>query len=154
MEVSVTLYNNSSEPERVSKSLSQVTSFTGHLKEDSSIITPTILMSGDGVVTANYMYIPQFNRYYFINDVKKGKNGLIELYAKCDVLYTYRNQIRACNALIERQESSYNPYLQDNLVPISNDTKQFIAIFNTGRTFNKEHLLLAINSGALKEENT
>lgn len=153
MAITITLYNNNSEPERVTKSLSGARNYSGNLKEDCDIINPVVLIDGAsaGVANFNYMYIPAFGRYYYITNVTAVTGALFEVHGKVDVLYTYRDQIRACMALIERQENSYNPYLQDNMLPISNDTKQFIAIFQTGKTFNKEHILLTLNAGCLKE---
>ena len=33
---------------------------------------------------------------------------------------TYKSGIRACNALVERQEFNYNLYLVDNQIPMEN----------------------------------
>lgn len=120
MAFTINLYNNSSEPEVVDKSLSLQTSLQGQLKDNTSIITPTILMNINSIPTANYMYIPDFHRYYYITNIESVRNGLIQISAKCDVLMTYKSGIRACNALVERQEFNYNPYLVDNLYPMDN----------------------------------
>ena len=120
MAFTINLYNNSSEPEVVDKSLSLQTSLQGQLKDNTSIITPTILMNINSIPTANYMYIPDFHRYYYITNIECVRNGLIQISAKCDVLMTYKSGIRACNALVERQEYNYNPYLVDNLYPMDN----------------------------------
>lgn len=120
MAFTINLYNNSSEPEVVDKSLSLQTSLQGQLKDNTSIITPTILMNINSIPTANYMYIPDFHRYYYITNIESVRNGLIQISAKCDVLMTYKSGIRACNALVERQEFNYNLYLVDNKIPMEN----------------------------------
>ena len=98
MAFTINLYNNSSEPEVVDKSLSLQTSLQGQLKDNTSIITPSILMNINSIPTANYMYIPDFHRYYYITNIESVRNGLIQISAKCDVLMTYKSGIRACNA--------------------------------------------------------
>ena len=120
MAFTINLYNNTSEPEKVDKSLSSQGSLTGQLKDSTSIINPSILCNIGSIPTANYMYISEFHRYYYITNIESVRNGLVQLSGKCDVLMTYKSGIRGCNALVERQEHSYSPYLVDNQIPMDN----------------------------------
>lgn len=120
MAFTINLYNNSSEPEVVDKSLSLQTSLQGQLKDMVSIKEPTILINANSIPDANYMYIPDFHRYYYITDKNLFRTNLVELHTHCDPLMSFKSGIRACNALVERQEYNYNPYLVDNLYPMDN----------------------------------
>ena len=64
----IQLYNNISEPERIGKALSPTVSFTGSLKDQTSIINPTIIVDSSSVPSGNYARIDAFGRYYFITD--------------------------------------------------------------------------------------
>lgn len=150
--MTIEIYKNSSEPEKVYKSLTRLDSVSGSIINETSIINPSIRCNIEAVPQGNYAYIPAFGRYYFITDKKPVRENIVDLIMHVDVLYTYRNQISNVNALIERQENSYNPYLQDSMLPISNDTKQLVVKLANSSTFYQSHLLLTINSGAVKED--
>lgn len=147
MSFTISFYNNNSDKRKVGKSLTSTTSYTGTLKDETSIVNPTILINA-GSISGNYAYISQFNRYYFVNDIKSIRNGLWEVSLHVDVLETYKTQIKASSAVIERQENSYNNYLQDNMAPVATNVKQRIYKFDNGASFNTENILLYINSTA------
>ena len=65
------------------------------------------------VFSANYLYIPQFNRYYFITDVVNVSANKWQIQARVDVLTSFKSAIRENTAIIERQENEYNLYLDD-----------------------------------------
>lgn len=152
MAFTIDFYNNSSETEKVDKDLSSHIQLTGNLKAESSVIDPTIIINASAMPPSNYMYIGQFNRYYFINNITSIRDGLWQISAHVDVLMTYKSQIRACTALIDRQEYSFNPYLPDDMVPLSNDNRQMIYKFSNGKEFNTNNIILAVNAGSVKEE--
>lgn len=59
------------------------------------------------------MYIPEFDRYYFINDIASLHNNIWRISGHVDVLETYKTAILSNSAVIKRQESMYNTYLND-----------------------------------------
>ena len=134
----ITLYTNTSEKNKVDKTLTRLGSsaITGTLRNDCSVINPVIAFEGidSYLVSANYAYIQEFGRYYFINNIVC-KGNLIELHMHVDVLYTYRASIRACSAVVSRQQQLYNLYLQDGVFKTYADNhyqiKQFPSGFNT-----------------------
>lgn len=112
--MTVSLYVNYSEPNRLSKNISAIGSFSGNLKGECSVINPTILIEAGNISGANYMYIGSFGRYYYITDIVSVRDGLWMVSGHVDVLTTYASSIRACSALVSRQESDYNLYLTDD----------------------------------------
>lgn len=80
MSFDVYFYVNNSENNRVTKDISPITTLTGTLKNECTVVDPVILIAGDASIFAdiNYMYIPSFSRYYFINNVRSIKSNLIE----------------------------------------------------------------------------
>ena len=111
--MNVTLYKNTSEKAKVGKTLTSASVHTGTLREGCEVVNPTIIVEGVNLSDFNYMYIPEFHRYYFITGITSVKKGLWQIDGHCDVLETYQAQIKAQKAVVERQENDYNLYLND-----------------------------------------
>lgn len=105
----IKLYKFSGENELVDKSrfLSDEISFSGVLKEETNIMSPSIVIEATNLIGYNYAYISEFGRYYYINSIDSVSNKLWRINLKCDVLYTYNAQIRQQQAIIDKQESEY-----------------------------------------------
>lgn len=92
-----------------------VATLTGSIKDDCSITDPIIEVSYNAsLMTANYMYIAAFNRYYFIENITVSTQRLI-ISAHVDVLNSYRVDILKLTCIIERQqhEANADQYLND-----------------------------------------
>lgn len=117
----VTLYNNTSSNNTVSKKLTTVrTALTCSLKDNTDMLTPTILLSKSnisGATNFNYMYIDEFKRYYYTKSPVERKGGVLEIEGQVDVLMSHSNAIRNLYALVERQEYFYNLYMPDLKIP-------------------------------------
>ena len=111
--MNVTLYKNTSEKAKVGKTLTSASAHTGTLREGCEVVNPSIILEGVNLSEFNYMYIPEFHRYYFITGITSVKKGLWQIDGHCDVLETYQTQIKAQKAVVERQENEYNLYLND-----------------------------------------
>ena len=87
---------------------------TGPLREGTSVINPEIVIESDTkILTCNYCYIEEFSRYYFIKDIQPLTNRLWKLSLSVDVCYTYRDYIYSQTGFIERNESYFNPNIED-----------------------------------------
>lgn len=114
MSISVTLKVNSSPVEKIGKTLSPGTEFTCLLKDNCSILNPVIDVSSNSNLSGyNYMYIPEFDRYYFINDIASLHNNIWRISGHVDVLETYKTAILNNQAVVRRQVAKYNTYLND-----------------------------------------
>lgn len=143
MSFSILLMNNQDELNKISKSPSTVKTCTGDLRDNSSIVDPEILIEYDGALTdVNYMYIEQFHRYYFINNIESVRNGLWLVYAHCDVLKTYANGILGCTGVIARQENEWNLYLNDSAFKVYANPR--IQIANFPHKFTGESYILVM----------
>lgn len=115
--MNIILYSNFSDKNVMDKNISLIKTLTGTLRENCSIINPTISIEGltaEELTKANYAYIPDFGRYYYINNIILKKN-LYELQMHVDVLMSFKDSIRLNNAVISRQQKSYNLYLRDGV---------------------------------------
>lgn len=117
--MNIKIYKNLSDNNILDKSLTQLGStLTGTLRETCSVIDPVIKIedyTGFNLQQANYAYIEEFGRYYYINNIVCITDKIFELHMHVDVLKTYASGIRGNSAVIARQERSYNLYLQDGV---------------------------------------
>lgn len=87
---------------------------TGTLKEGTSIVDPVILVHSGVALSGNYLHIPAFNRWYFVTDIVSVRTGLWQISAHVDVLMSWKARIREQRAVIERNQNSYNLYMNDD----------------------------------------
>ena len=114
MAFDIVLMNNQEELNKISKSPVTVMTLTGTLREETDIVNPAINIEYAGTLTnVNYMYIQEFNRYYFITKIESVRSGLWRVYAHCDVLKTYSEAILGTPCVVARSETRYNLYLND-----------------------------------------
>lgn len=131
MSFSVDLYQNASPVEKIGKNLTNSHTISDVLlKRDTSILRPVLLVNSvQDIYTYNYMYISEFGRYYFIDDIRSVNNNMWEISAHVDVLETYSSQILANTAVLKRQEKKFNLYLDDPEFKVLNNyriqTKRF-----------------------------
>lgn len=114
------LYNFTKEKNLVRKGafFTNTIELDGTLRNECSVMNPTIEVQSTGLITSNYAYVVEFNRYYFIDEIVCVRNGLWRLTMSVDVLMTYRNEISEQRAIISRQENSFNSFLKDDLLPL------------------------------------
>ena len=141
--MTVTLYNTSSEKELVDKVLTNPVTLTGTLRNECSVVNPVLNIESNSVITSNYCYITEFNRYYFIDNVTVLRNNLYQLELSVDVLMTYKTDIRNQTVTIKRQENQYNLYLPDDSFKAYNKFKVITKLFPNG--FEDYSFLLAVS---------
>lgn len=61
----------------------------------------------------NYVYIEEFDRYYFVEDMIVVRNDLYQLNLRVDVLMSFKNDILDLSALVLRNENDYNLEIDD-----------------------------------------
>ena len=111
----VTLYNNSSDRRVLDKNITEFATLDCKIKGECSILNPTLIISIDSV-QYNYVYIHDFKRYYYIDDIVTLNSSLKELTCNIDVRRTYMNEIRDTSAIIARNERYFNQYIPDNMI--------------------------------------
>lgn len=119
----IRLYKNSAEVNRVDKGrfLVSVGTLSGALREECSMLTPSIVYQSESVPTFNYVYIPIFNRYYYVTSLSSVSKNIWRMELNCDVLMTYKNEILSLQGVIKRQENDFNPLLVDDMLPTQTD---------------------------------
>lgn len=115
MSFTIDLYTNTSPENFVTKNITQLgTQLSGDLRQGTDIINPGILIEQAAIPAgANYMYIADFGRYYFIDNIETAEHGLYVIRARVDPLMSFSTAIKACKGIVFRSESKYNTYLDD-----------------------------------------
>lgn len=93
------------------------------LKQPSSVVNPTFILSqGSYNVNYNFCFIPDWGRWYTIDDVVYLTGQRVEVTLSCDYLATWRSNISGYTAYVERCADSdyYDTAVEDNY--LSNST--------------------------------
>ena len=85
------IYNNNSNNNVLNKNITLIDTLEFNLKIDNSILQPVLILKNYS--QGNYCYIKEFNRYYYITDIKLLTGGLYQLQLDIDVLMTYKDVI-------------------------------------------------------------
>lgn len=118
------LYNMTCERIKIDKTrhLTQYLQLKGVFRSAVDVENPLLTLYLDAYPAFNYVYLPFFNRYYFVVGVRNISKNIYEINLKVDVLYTYKDEIKNCLAEIIRSSitEKQNPYIIDNLQPLKN----------------------------------
>lgn len=118
-----TFYRNASDKNVMYKNITPVTSATLTPTGSVNIITPAITVDYDAnILTANYMYISAFNRFYYVNNISLqiGKKLLITGYV--DLLMSFADDIQNAFVNVCRAQNPANRDLSDDKIQVNPKT--------------------------------
>lgn len=179
--MNITLYNSIADPKRVDKLLLLTVArrLTGYLRHGASVINPVveielglneeiivddervdvndedgnkIINFGLNIFRSNYMYIAEFQRYYFITDIESLNNRLWAIHGHVDVLQSYAVELRLHTALIDRNEFSYIGTIQDNRRELNTKTNVYSILSPTEIGYDNLSTKLPIDNPFTKED--
>lgn len=118
--MTITFYTNTFDRRVVDKSgmsPASIGTVTGTLRRETDVRRPVIqfALSDTDINDSriNYAYIAEWGKYYFVTDKRVLREGLCEFTLQEDVLMTFKTDILASDALIERWEQNESPFLTD-----------------------------------------
>lgn len=119
----IRLYSIDADPRQLTK-ITESTSYDqkqGTLRDPTDFLNPSVMFEGN-LHGYNYMYIPDFNRYYFLDPPVTVRNGLTQLIGHVDVGQTFDTEIRKIPAIGARTakqgEGFADWYLRDSRQPV------------------------------------
>ena len=138
------IQKSTSEKNKLNKNIENITTLSGTLKNECSILRPTIIIEAEisQLKDSNYMTIPEFNRKYFITEIKSIRSHIVEVSGRVDVLSTYADQIRLNTGIIKKQESKWNLYLNDGSLKVYQNPMILTKSFPSG--FTTQEIVLAV----------
>ena len=142
MAITVSFFSNTSDNRCLTKDLTLINSATCDVYEPCDRLNPVLVLDGgtisnedvNGIVSCNYCAIPEFGRWYFIENIVSERGKKVVINCHVDVLETYRDQIKELNCIAARSSSNYNPYLTDSLrLANAYIENQYISIDDLGK---------------------
>lgn len=145
MSVRITTYNISEDDHVLTPSLTMVQdNIMCEYKEDTDMLHPTLILSNNVDQDFNYVYIHNFNRFYFF----KGREFSQQYYnisLDVDPLRSWKAQIKSLDVIANRSSSRFNVYQADPMLPFLQ--KNIIATQKFPQGFNANSMILAVNGG-------
>lgn len=144
----IQLYTCKAEKNRINKSDYITNRFIlgGAIKKSTSITNIVIEIEKTNPVQYeyNYMYIPEFGRYYFIDDFVNKSEKIWEIHASVDVLFSFKNDILNTSAIIDKQEieDKANLYLDDGSFVMDSRKYNTVIPFANGLNDNGSYILI------------
>lgn len=136
-------YIISDEKNKLNKTLGTATEFNGVLKEQTSVIKPSIVIEAENLSGYNYFYIPMFNRYYFIKDIESIRNGLWRIAGVVDVLMSFKDGIETIPIILANTEiTKIENYFSGDTWKTTVKTKTDIISFSSGLNSSGEYILI------------
>ena len=146
MAFTISLFKTASENNRVVKVLTDEKQLSGELRNQTSVLNPNIkIESADNISTYNYAYISEFGRYYYITDIVSVRTNCWVVSLRCDVLMSYKDEIKTITGVVVRQESNPNKLLIDRLERIQSDKE--IDILYYPEAFSKNLQFILVTAG-------
>lgn len=113
MSFSIKFMFNNEPMNKISKTPQELFELTGTLRDEASIVDPVILVEHNKPINANYAYIAEFNRYYYIRNIESVRTGLWRITMHTDVLKTFSEGILNSPCIVAKSSSKFNLYLND-----------------------------------------
>lgn len=144
--MNVIFYRNTSDNRAVNKNLEELFTANCRIHGENSVMNPSLILeTNTNSFNANYCYIPDLARYYYIKDWKLDSGLRIVFYCHVDVLQTYKSEISNNRGVAVRNETIGSSYIVDEQIPI--DTRQSVEVYKFSATpFN-------INSASATSDN-
>ena len=114
--MTITLYQNISDPRTVQKELTAPLDVSGVAREPLDLIDPVIEIEGniETLYLYNYMYIAEYKRYYYIKP-RADSYALNTITGHADALMNaWNNGLTGCQATLVRSQNYFNSYFVDS----------------------------------------
>lgn len=134
----VNLLKTTDDTRKINKTTTPVINIQALPTEPTNILTPALIVERyNSIMTANYMYIPDFARYYYITNFTMITGNRIIISGKVDVLKTYAEQLQNCGCIVTRSESIGTPsQIPDSNLPIDPNREEIKSIIFDKDPFN------------------
>lgn len=128
--MNVIFYKNKSPDTFLNKELENESTFECFLKHEVNVTNLIMELTSEGnILSFNYAEIPLYNRFYFIEKIEKMITNKYRLFLRCDVLMSFKNEIKMNTETVTRNENLFNAYVQDNRFNALNYTQKIIKKF-------------------------
>ena len=118
--MTINLYTTNDDPKVLTKALTLI---AGNVVckpyEPCSVLAPRVkIRYVSTYISANYMYIPEWGRYYFLSPPNLLPGEQMELTGSVDPLMSWAQSLLNIDCTVVRSESAGINYMQDNKLPV------------------------------------
>lgn len=149
----VYLYHNASENKVIGKTLTAMGQLECTFKNDISVEKPVLIVANttQSLTTEtyldelNYIYIPRFNRYYYVEEIKALPGYRYEIRCRVDVLESFKADILNLTVILDHsQATGANMYLQSPIWVANAKNATSIINFPNGLLNSGEYILITV----------
>lgn len=106
----------------IKKNKTEIATKECDIKEPCTLLQPQLLVTySKELLKANYIYIEDFNRYYFINNPTLETGGCLLFSCEADDLTNWQSYLKSKKFYIERQENKFSSLIVDSQAPTFNN---------------------------------
>lgn len=141
--MTVSILSTSDDPRKVHKTFTTIrAAVTCTPTQSCSILSPRIIIDNNFVsANATHIYIPDWNRYYYIRDISLATAKECVISADIDVLTTYAAALASCPCIVTRSQSVGSPTpIPDNKLPVDPNREEILSILFNKDPFNVDPL--------------
>lgn len=150
MAVTVNIGSTNDAANVISKTTNLRDGISANLKQPCDVERPIFILSSSLVSTAdNYLYCPDFHRYYYITDISEQPGQAAVVSCEVDALKTYEDEIRALRVNVSRTENTDFSNIPDSqLVTLSKDEVVYLNLSSSiPRSTAQDYSYLLITAG-------
>lgn len=107
------LYTTKTPNNTIGKVLENETEYNIKFKSQADRTNPVVVLMSETMIDFNYAYIPDFNRYYFVESIEVTPNKIYNISLRCDVLESFKNDILASSGFVNQQTTPNKYYNSD-----------------------------------------
>lgn len=107
------LYTTKTPNNSIGKVLENETEYNIKFKSKADRTKPVVVLMSETMIDFNYAYIPDFNRYYFIESIEITPNKIYNISLRCDVLESFKNDILKSSGFVNQQTTTNKYYNSD-----------------------------------------
>lgn len=120
----IVFYKCSSEKNCLNKVLENEITLDGAIRGESNVISPQIMVQMNPI-EYDYVYIPEWRRYYFITDIVCYRSNAFVVKLSIDVLMSYKTEILQMTGVVSRLTSGSAYASRDLLVSCKEECREF-----------------------------
>lgn len=139
-----TFYYNKSDKRYANKVLEIVYDDVELTYIDKTDIANPVIKLGKAMdpLAYNYVYIPEFNRYYFVTEPPTFEAGYYRVKLHSDVLMSLKKYYKERNVIVKRNQYLFNMYMDDAQYKVQNRKSVRTVVFPSG--FTSHQLILGV----------
>lgn len=107
------LYTTKTPNNTIGKVLENETEYNIKFKSQADRTKPVVVLMSETMIDFNYAYIPDFNRYYFVENIEVTPNKIYNISLRCDVLESFKNDILESSGFVNQQTTPNKYYNSD-----------------------------------------